>query len=110
MYFLGCDPPVILRPQSDGTYQLVRYCFVYGLHDSTALLGNLSKPWKAQVRRHATIMFGENYQFFIEETGARTDEDSRLKSHMDWERVKPDQLGRELDSDYPVICDFFKNV
>lgn len=108
--FLGCDPPVILRPQSDGTYQLVGYCFVYGLHDSTALLGNLPKPWKAQVRRQVTTMFRENYQFFNEETGELTDEDPRLKPHADWKRVKPDQLGRELDSDDPVICDFFKNV
>lgn len=55
-------------------------------------------------------MFRENYQFFNEETGELTDEDPRLKPHVDWKRVKPDQLGRELDSDDPVICDFFKNV
>ncbi|KAI1398394.1 heterokaryon incompatibility protein-domain-containing protein [Hypoxylon fuscum] len=107
--FLGCDPPVILRPQSDDTYQLIGYCFVYGLHDSTALLGDLPKPWKAQLRRHKTTMFREIYQFFNEETGELTDEDPRLTPHPDWERVSLDQLGRELDSDDPTICDFFKN-
>jgi hypothetical protein len=41
--FFGCDQPVVLHPHTDGMFQLVGHCIVYGLNDGIAFLGVLTK-------------------------------------------------------------------
>ncbi|KAJ8069679.1 hypothetical protein OCU04_000107 [Sclerotinia nivalis] len=107
--FLGCDPPMVLRPRADGAFELVGYCFVYGLNDATSLLGPLPSPWQVQLRRHQNSMFREVYRFFNPATGEVTASDPRLESDPVWERVEIESLGRDLGPDDPTICDFFRN-
>ncbi|KLU92613.1 hypothetical protein MAPG_11558 [Magnaporthiopsis poae ATCC 64411] len=106
----GCDPPVVLRPRPDGTFQLVGYCFVYGLHDATALLGPLPHPWQVQLWRYEKSMFREVYRFFNPDTGEVTADDPRLEPDPVWERVGAESLGRDLGPDDPAICEFFRNT
>ena len=34
---IGCDVPVILRPQKDGTYQLIGECYFHGFMKGEAI-------------------------------------------------------------------------
>ncbi|KAI1869732.1 uncharacterized protein JN550_005713 [Neoarthrinium moseri] len=42
---LGCEVPVIARPDTAGRYQMIGECFVHGLMDGEALLGRLELPY-----------------------------------------------------------------
>ncbi|KAM0166671.1 hypothetical protein ACHAQE_001191 [Botrytis cinerea] len=106
---LGCDPPMVLRPRADGAFELVGYCFVYGLNDAISLLGPLPSPWRVQLRRYKNSMFREVYHFFNPTTGETTASDPRLEPDSVWERVEIENLGRDLEPDDPTICDFFKS-
>lgn len=107
--FLGCDPPMVLRPEPEGRFQLVGSSFVYGLNDATALLGPIPKPWKVQLFRYRKSMFREVYSFFNPDTGEVTAEDPRLRGDPVWKRVHVEDIGRDLTPDDPTICDFFRN-
>jgi hypothetical protein len=107
--FLGCDMPLVLRPQADGTFVLVGNAFVYGLHDAAALLGSLPTPWRVQTFHHADQTSRTVYKFFNPETGELTKEDPRLEPHALWERVQLEDFSRAFTGDDPQVCDFFRN-
>ncbi|KAH7149237.1 heterokaryon incompatibility protein-domain-containing protein [Dactylonectria estremocensis] len=107
---LGCDRPLILRPNPDGTYQFLSHAFVYDLQDSQALLGPLPSPWRVQVYEHPQQEFRNYNQYFNHETKKLTPEDPRLGPLSDWERIPLDRLGRDLTGDDPEVMDFFKNL
>ncbi|KAI0429111.1 HET-domain-containing protein [Xylaria sp. FL1042] len=46
---LGCDHPMILRPTSNGEYQVVGSCYIHGAMDGEVLLGELPYPWKIEL-------------------------------------------------------------
>ncbi len=106
---LGCDRPLVFRPQWGGRYCLVGDCFVYGLHDATALLGELPKPWVVQKRRDQFRNEIRTSGFFNTETGAWTREDPRLDPDPDWERIDIEDLGREPSGEDPDVFDFFRH-
>ncbi|KAH7148490.1 heterokaryon incompatibility protein-domain-containing protein [Dactylonectria macrodidyma] len=107
---LGCDRPLILRPNPDGTYHFLSHGFVYDLQDSQALLGPLPSPWRVQVYEHPQQEFRNYNQYFNRETKELTPEDPRLGPLSGWERIPLDKLGRDLTGDDPEVIDFFKNT
>lgn len=108
---LGCDQAVVLRPVADSSYEIVGNCFVYGLHDATALLGPLPRPWQRHVTRHPQNAWRDIHRFINLETGELTYDDPRLDDLEDWVRIPvAEALGRELLSDNPVLVSFFRNI
>lgn len=100
--FLGCDSPMIIRQQSDGTYQVVGEAFVYALLDAQALLGSLPEPWYVQ---ESTLHYRPTYWFLNRETGEMTEDDPRLGPLIGWER-----LDVEMGPDDPHTCQKYKNI
>lgn len=103
---LGCDTPMLIRPDPDGeTFTVVGPAFINGLHDATALLGPLPEPWQVQVFRdragRPTI-----YRVFNPETGELSDEDPRLDPPPDeWMRIRRDRTEND-----PLIFQCFTNT
>ncbi|KIW94642.1 uncharacterized protein Z519_04618 [Cladophialophora bantiana CBS 173.52] len=104
--FLGYDAPVLLRPQSGNpkTFALVGDAFVYGLHDATALLGQLPSPWRVQVFED-DAGYLTAYRFFNPQSNVLSDEDPRLGPLEQWTRVT--SLPRTMDD--PVIFQVFQH-
>ncbi|KAG8164356.1 hypothetical protein KVR01_006274 [Diaporthe batatas] len=100
--FLGCDSPIILRQQSDGTYQVVGEAFVYALLDAQALLGPLPEPWFPVQK---SSMGRPLYWFLNRETGEMTQNDPRLGPLIGWER-----LDVEMGADDPRTCQKYRNI
>ncbi|CAM1506381.1 Fc.00g060220.m01.CDS01 [Cosmosporella sp. VM-42] len=105
----GCNVPVVLRSLDSGRYNLVGDSFVYGLNDAQALLGRLPSPWRVQIFDHPEQDFRIEHRYFNEETKELTASDPRLEENIDWERVSPQELGRTLTGDDPLIIDFFRH-
>ena len=76
--FLRCEAPIVLRKQADDTFQVIGECFVHGLHDATALLGPLTRPWTSQLYHDSTDLFTE-LRFFNPDTDIVTTDDPRLE-------------------------------
>lgn len=47
---LGCEAPLILRPNTAGCYQVVGECYIDGYMEGAALLGPLSSEWRGVLR------------------------------------------------------------
>jgi hypothetical protein len=64
---LGCETPLLLRPLSNGHYQIVGECFVHGLGNCEGLLGPIPCSWERKLiygngwGRIAWIRDGEIY-------------------------------------------------
>jgi hypothetical protein len=101
---LGCPSPLVLRPHSGGSFEVIGECFVHGLNDAIGLLGPLPSPWKVI----GGWGHGNRYLFRFSnaDTGESTHEDPRLSplTESDWER-----FGHEPDANDPEIYDFFKH-
>lgn len=67
--FLGCDAPIIIRQNGDGTYQVIGEAFVYALRDANALLGPLPEPWSVQTPDPDTIR--SVFHFLNRKTGEK---------------------------------------
>lgn len=100
--FLGCDSPIIIRQQSDGSYRVIGEAFIYALRDAHALLGSLPEPWLV---RQVDSTFRPAYRFLNRETGEMTEDDPRLGPLIGWER-----LAVEMGADDPRNCQKYKNV
>lgn len=83
--------------------------FVYGLHDATAFLGPLPRPWIVRRKRHPLNLYISAYSSFNTATGESTCEDPRLEPDPVWERIDLEDLGRERSGDDPGIFDFFRH-
>ncbi|KAI3333872.1 HET-domain-containing protein [Ustulina deusta] len=46
---LGCDSPMIVRPRSDGEYEVVGDCYIHGAMDGEVLLGALPHSWEVKI-------------------------------------------------------------
>lgn len=100
---------MILRPGENGNHHLVGHCFVYDLQDSQSILGPLPSPWRVQIFDHFDQEFRWYPKFFNPESKVLTSEDPRLEPLTEWERIPLEDLGRDLTSEDPLICDFFRN-
>ncbi|KAJ3541888.1 hypothetical protein NM208_g4387 [Fusarium decemcellulare] len=86
--FLGAHCPVVLRPQSDGNFQMLGQCYMHGLADGGAILGHLPKPWMTQIHMDRQSLIND-WCYVNTETGERTKDDPRLSPLPDeWERIK----------------------
>ncbi|RSL52458.1 hypothetical protein CEP54_010913 [Fusarium duplospermum] len=46
---LGCQSPMLLRPQPDGRYKILGECYMHGLSDGGALLGLVPEPYYVMI-------------------------------------------------------------
>jgi hypothetical protein len=78
--FPGCPAPMMLRPSSNGRYQVIGECFIHDLMDSEALLGPRPEHYQQRVRKlpEGAQMYYEAYR--DNQTGQIQDEDPRLGS------------------------------
>jgi hypothetical protein len=93
---------MLLREIAPRRYRIIGQCFIYGLHDATAILGPLPAPWRGRVCwgfRQRTKL-----EFWNTETQESTDEDPRLGDLGDWERVD-----HVPEPDDPEIYAYFRN-
>jgi hypothetical protein len=79
--FPGCPAPMMLRPSSNGRYQVVGECFIHDLMDGEALLG----PRPEQYQQQRMMILSENAQWYYDvyqdnQTGQIQHEDPRLGS------------------------------
>lgn len=99
---LGLFCPLVIRPSGNGGYQVVGGCYLHGLMDGGALLGQVPDDWTALqhiVGRRSMP------RYYNTTTGEITMEDPRL-GPLDphWQR-----FDRELTADDPEHVDFFRN-
>ncbi|KAF4996562.1 hypothetical protein FGRMN_4446 [Fusarium graminum] len=100
---LGTYAPIVLRPTSAGTFQVVGECYVYGLSDAVCFLGPLPNNWKTIIRGDA---LGRPFQLFMNTmTGEETIEDPRISLPPNWERAPYERL-----PDDPALFQKFRNV
>ncbi|KAH8885373.1 HET-domain-containing protein [Thozetella sp. PMI_491] len=102
---LGCHMPIILRPQSAGSYRVVGAAYAHGLGDGEALLGPLPSPWTFRWKSERPDSRQEIPVFQIIESGEVTHDDPRLGDlPPGWEQVQI-----SLESTERNAC-VFKNV
>lgn len=100
---LGCDSPIIVRQQSDGTYQVIGGAFVYALRDANALLGPLPESWSVQMSESDGLRSVSH--FLNRKTGEVTDDDPRLGQMIGWQR-----LAVERGAADPITCQKYMNT
>ncbi|KAK4225149.1 heterokaryon incompatibility protein-domain-containing protein [Podospora fimiseda] len=90
---LGCEMPLLLRPDSDrtGHYRLMGECYIHGIMFGEAFLGQLPYPWCA--KRHKAIP--PSWRTCFQRSGEDNDKyslkDPRLKDipmPEDWTQVR----------------------
>ena len=47
---LGCQSPMLLRPEDTSTFSVIGECYIHGLMDGEAFLGPLPRNWKRVLR------------------------------------------------------------
>ncbi|KAI8945012.1 heterokaryon incompatibility protein-domain-containing protein [Xylaria longipes] len=100
---LGCSTPMILRPVNSNTgFQVIGACYIHGLMDAEALLGQLPEPWRFQAAQDASGVKIPSY--LNSSTGEVTEQDARLEETSEWEQVP---FNRTPDD--PFICTRFRN-
>ncbi|KAK6443052.1 hypothetical protein LTR95_000766 [Oleoguttula sp. CCFEE 5521] len=103
---LGCPTPVIIRANDlpSASYEVVGPCYVAGLMDADALLGDLSKDWTFICEKTNGSRSGMQYHNLP--TGFVTDEDPRLPPlPLPWVR-----LDRPLTSADPYNVSWYLNT
>lgn len=95
---------MVLRAQSDGQFKVIGECYLHGLCDGTALVGQLAKPWIVQALAGRHGIFND-YCFLNTETREVTRKDPRLGPLPEgWERHEV-----ERTSDDPGYFECFKH-
>lgn len=74
---LGCDAPLILRPDEIGRRSVVGECYIHGLVDGATLLGPLPSMWQ-KVNRYDAAARGYWGAFINRETGETQIRDPRM--------------------------------
>lgn len=90
---------MVLRPTSEGNFKVIGPCFIFGLMEGEALLGQIPVPW--------TVQYSGQYDriFLNKETKEKTVEDPRLRSlPPDWESVEVTRTSNE-----PIHFGYFRN-
>ena len=74
---LGCQTPLVLRPNGAWGHKVVGECYIDGFMDGVAYLGSLPDKWQ-KVRRDFQEYSGQFISFFDYESGGFQIEDPRL--------------------------------
>ena len=74
---LGCQSPMVLRPNPDGTFIVIGECYVHGIKSGEALLGPLPGNWRRVMRRNEG-QGGYHVAYVNREMGICQVEDPRL--------------------------------
>ncbi|CAI9634186.1 unnamed protein product [Alternaria burnsii] len=100
---LGCYIPMILRPLEKGAYVIIDRCYVHGLMDGEALLGDLPRSWTVQ-SHHIDDAFV--FKYYNRDTECLTSEDPRLPSlDESWRKVF-----RMRTPDDPLHVTYFEHI
>ncbi|KAI0187502.1 HET-domain-containing protein [Astrocystis sublimbata] len=102
---LGCDVPLILRPDTDeGTYKVLGDCYLSGAMDGEALLGELESPWAVE---YVLEEDGERRTAYANaETDEKTSNDPRLGSTTpEWQPIAWVRTTAD-----PYFCSKFRNT
>ncbi|KAI0811405.1 HET-domain-containing protein [Xylaria sp. FL0064] len=101
---LGCNTPMILRPDQTGHHRVVGDCYLSGFMDGEAVLGQLSPEWRVVGMKGDE---GTDIPYYCNsDTGAKLTEDPRLGElppewkPFDWVRTRDD----------PRYCSKFRNI
>ena len=100
---LGCYAPMILRPQKNGDYTVIGKCYVQGLMNGEALLGDLTRAWTVQQHhKDGQIVF----KYYNRDTECLTNEDPRLPPlDESWRKVC-----RPRTTDDPLYVAYFEHI
>ena len=77
---LGCDVPLVLRPNGEENFSLIGECYCHGIMEGTALLGPLPENFE-QVEKFDPEAGGYYPVFFDRHEGKTQGEDPRLVGH-----------------------------
>jgi hypothetical protein len=100
---LGCYVPMILRPQENGAYVVIGKCYVQGLMDGEALLGNLPRSWTVQQHHNDGSYV---FKYYNRDTEYLTSEDPRLPPlDESWRKVC-----RQRTPDDPQHVTYFEHI
>ncbi|KAM0441256.1 hypothetical protein ACHAPT_000563 [Fusarium lateritium] len=101
---LGCQSPMLLRPQPEGRYKVVGECYMHGLSDGGALLGSLADP-RAVIIFQGPHGLWDVWGVLNRESKVWTAEDPRLPPFSDeWEWSEIERTRND-----PAVCRFFRN-
>jgi len=90
---------MVLRPTSEGNFKVIGPCFIFGLMEGEALLGEIPAPWTVQYLG----LFDRN--FLNKETQEIITQDPRLASlPSEWESVDVTRT-----NDEPIHFAYFRN-
>ncbi|PQE32788.1 hypothetical protein CJF32_00001267 [Rutstroemia sp. NJR-2017a WRK4] len=99
---LGLDMPIILRSTTNGCYNVVGTCYVYGLMSSEALLGPL--PGDTHIVKYLDRSIGTSpYAFFDDEMQQIFTDDPRLGPLPQGWHFAPASVCKEKNR-YPLSC------
>ncbi|CAN9308419.1 unnamed protein product [Alternaria alternata] len=100
---LGCFTPMILRPLENGAYIIIGRCYVQGLMDGEALLGDLPRSWTVQEHYDDGASV---FKYYNRDTECLTSKDPRLPPlHESWRKVC-----RQRTPDDPVNVAYFEHI
>jgi len=85
---------MVLRPQSNGTFQVVGETYIQGLTNAAAFLGPIPKPWQIQVFADSIANLRIR-SYFNSETKERRTDDPRLDPLEDWEMASIPRSNRD---------------
>ena len=104
---LGCQSPMVLRPNQDGTFIVIGECYVHEIMSGEALLGPLPGNWRHVMRRNERHG-GYHAAYINRETGICQREDPRLGPLPDdWGEIEHSRqqryaLFRKKNADQPA--------
>jgi hypothetical protein len=100
---LGCYAPMILRPQKNGVYIVIGKCYVQGLMNGEALLGDLPRSWTVQQHHKDSHVV---FKYYNRDTECLTSEDPRLPPlDESWRKVC-----RQRTPDDPLHVTHFEHI
>ncbi|KAK4164665.1 heterokaryon incompatibility protein-domain-containing protein [Cladorrhinum sp. PSN259] len=88
---LGCETPLLLRPNQTGQYQLISECYVHGIMFGESILGPLPAPWSGA---KCPGPAGSTRTCFYNPDGRYELEDPRLEDIPlpgEWEQIRSAQ-------------------
>ncbi|KAK3994348.1 heterokaryon incompatibility protein-domain-containing protein [Cladorrhinum sp. PSN332] len=104
---LGCEAPLLLRPDKNGHYRLLAECYVHGIMFGEAVLGPLPPGWSAKRHQEITDSFRTCFQR-ADADGNYTLKDPRLKGvpmPEGWEQIR-DMKEETLDDPRNFVGEF----
>ncbi|KAI1353846.1 HET-domain-containing protein [Xylaria sp. FL0043] len=104
---LGCNSPMIVRPTPNGEYEVVGSCYIHGVMDGEALLGELPCPWTVETQIDERGVWTPCFQ--NDDLDEWTEDDPRLDSiplpaewepiEFEWTRSDPDNCRKFRNRD-----------